>query len=657
METSLSSTPSLSLPLHPPSLTARNTNNNTVQFSNFKQSTTPQPLSLSTSQFPNKQQYKYAFTKNPFSLKTHITNLARHNNLNDALALLDHMDQKGIPVNPSTFSSLIAACARTKSLYQGRKIHTYIHINALQHHASLRAQLIHMYITCGAVEDAESLFNERHVSPLLLSGGSIFTKTYAEARASGVELNEYGFGSVVASIAAAGAVLEGFKVHGLLIKSGFLPCGVVVKARLIDMYCRFGKVELARRMFDESCERDVVVWGAMVAGFVSNRLPREALECVRLMVEEGMRLSSVLMTVILPAIGELRARRIGQEVHAYVLKTKGCFEKEPVQSALVDMYCKCGEVGLGRRVLNSSMDRNVGSWNAMMSGYASSGRLEQAIRSTTWIQKGFRPGIVAIATALPICAHSRALRQGKEIHAYALKHWFLPHVSIASSLMVLYSKCGVIEYSVKLFEGMEQRNVILWTAMIDSYVDNGRMHEALGTIRSMQLTEHRPDTVTISRMLSVCGKLKLLKLGKEIHGQVLKRDFASVHYVSAELVNLYGTCGAVEKAKLVFDAVPVKGSMTWTALIRAYGYKESYQEAFELCDQMISNGCSPNTFTFQAVLSMCDRAGLVEDAIRIFDLMPRYKIEATKEHCTIMIRLLTRYGKLEKAQRFVEMIP
>ena len=83
-------------------------------------------------------------------------------------------------------------------------------------------------------------------------------------------------------------------------------------------------------------------------------------------------------------------------------------------------------------------------------------------------QEGFKPNIVTIATILPVCADLRALTQGKEVHAYALKNWFLPNVSIVSSLMILYSKCGLLEYSLKMFDGMEQRNVILGRVMIDS---------------------------------------------------------------------------------------------------------------------------------------------------------------------------------------------
>jgi len=57
-------------------------------------------------------------------------------------------------------------------------------------------------------------------------------------------------------------------------------------------------------------------------------------------------------------------------------------------------------------------------------------------------------------------------------------------------------------------------------------------------------------------------------------------------------------------------------------------------------DQMRSNIFSPNPFTFEVILSVCERAGFGNDASKIFNLMPKYKIEASKEHFAIMVRLL-----------------
>ncbi|KAK7382832.1 hypothetical protein VNO80_01931 [Phaseolus coccineus] len=423
------------------------------------------------------------------------------------------------------------------------------------------------------------------------------------------------------------------------------------ETRLNSFYLKRGKLEFARQVFDKSPKRDVNAWrwSTIITRFARNGMIKEVLGYTRSMLVEGINPSLVLMTVILDVIGKAGARNLGREAHGFVVKNM-YFKELSILSALIDMYHKCGDVGSGNRVLFSVMKWKGDFWIGLVSG-----RLEVEMRSVIRLKR-FRPGAGAVASLLPICAQLRALKQGKEIHAYALRHWLLPNVQIVSSLMVLYSKCGEIEYSIKLFDQMELKNVVSWTTMIDSCIENGGMCEALGVMRSMTWrTEHKPDTVTMARMLHVCGELKTLKLGKEVHGQVLKSGFASVYYVAAGLIDMYGICGDVDKAKLVFSVVPDEGSMAWSALIRAYGHKEWYQEAVDLFDDMISNGCSPNRFTFEAVLSICDRAGYVEDSFRIFDLMSRYKIEASKEHCTCMIRLLTRYGKLDEALRYLEM--
>ncbi|KAL2330101.1 hypothetical protein Fmac_017682 [Flemingia macrophylla] len=634
--------------------------------------TTPNPTKYKKKKKPKPFSEKDAFpcslplhNKNPIFIYKDIKRFARLNKLKEALTILDYLDQRGIPVNATTFSALIAACTRTRSLSQGREVHIQIRANGLEKNAFLRTKLVHMYTACGSLPDAQNLFDGlpcESVYPwnALLRGTVVSGKrnyidvvrTYSEMRALGVELNVYSFSNVIKSFAGAAAFSQGLKTHGLLIKNGLVD-SYILRTCMIDMYFKCGKVRLACRLFEEIPQRDVVLWGAMLSGFAHNRLQREVLEYVRWMVEEGVKPNSVVMTIVIPVIGEVCARRLGQEFHAYVVKTKSYAKQAPVQSALIDMYCKCGDMISARRVFYGSKERNAVCWTALMAGYASNGKLDQALRSTIWMQQeGFRPDAVTLATVLPVCAQLRALEQGKQIHAYALKHWFLPNVSITSSLMMMYSKCGVIEYSRRLFDNMEQRNVISWTAMIDSCIENGCLCEALDVMRAMQLSKHRPDSVAIARMLSVCGGLKLVKLGMEIQGQMLKRDFKSVPFVSAELINMYGSFGDINKAKLVFNAVPVKGSMTWTALIRAYGYNELYQDAIDLFDTM---KYSPNHFTFEAILSICEKAGLADDACRIFNLMSRYKIKASKEHFAIMVRLLTHNGQLEKAHRFEQM--
>ncbi|XP_031261771.1 pentatricopeptide repeat-containing protein At1g71460, chloroplastic-like [Pistacia vera] len=608
-------------------------------------------------------------SKNPYAIYKDIQGFAKQNKLKEALAILDYVDQEGIPVNPTTFSALLAACVRRKALDYGKQVHVYIRINGLENNEFLRTKLVHMYTSCGSFEDADKVFEEsssRSVYPwnALLRGTVIAGKkryrdvlvNYMKMRELGVDLNVYTFSCVIKSFAGASAFTQGLKTHALLIKNGFVDYSIL-RTSLVDMYFKCGKIKLAKRVFEEIDDRDIVMWGAMISGFAHNRLQREALDYVREMISEGIYPNSVVLTILLPVIGEVCARKLGREVHGYVLKRNKFLEHPFIQSGLVDMYCKCGDMNSGRRAFYAAVDRNAVVWTALMSGYISNGRLEQALRSIVWMQQeGFRPDVVTVATVLPVCAQLRALKQGKEIHAYTVKSWFLPNVSITTSLMIMYSKCGVLEYSLKLFDSMDGRNVISWTAIIDSCIENGRPYEALTVFRSMQSSKHRPDSVAMSRMLSVCGQLKALKLGKEIHGQVLKKDFESIPFVAAENINMYGMCGFINSAKSVFDSVPVKGVMTWTAIIQACGYNDLSREALSLFNKMRYGGFTPNHITFKVLLSICNQAGLAAEACQIFHIMFRkYNIKASEEHYSIMVELLNRFGRVEDARKFREM--
>lgn len=582
--------------------------------------------------------------KNPHAIYKDIQKFAEQNKLKEALAILDYLDHHGIPTNVTTFSSLISACVRVKAIYAAKQVHVHVRINGLEKNEFLQTKLVNMYAACGAIEDAKKVFDEIGVTSVypwnaLLRGIVVSGRrnnrevlgSFLEMRASGVELNVYSFSCLIKSLAGASSLRQGLKTHGMLIKNGLIE-SCTIRTGLIDMYFKCGKIKLARCIFEEFQERDVVVWGAMIAGFAHNRLQREALEYTRWMIREGIEVNSVILTSILSVIGEVFARKVGQEVHAYVIKTKEYSKQLFIQSGLVDMYCKCRDMVSGRKVFYGSMERNIISWTALLSGYVRNGRLEQALRSIIWMQQeGFKPDVVTIATVLPVCGKLRALKQGMEVHAYAVKNGFLPGVSISTSMMRMYSKCGVLDYCSKVFHNMEKKNVIAWTAMIECFIESQCLHEALGIFRAMQLSKHRPDSVTMARILSVCGDLKVQKLGKEIHGQTLKKDLESIPFVSAEIIRMYGNWGAINEAKLLFNDVYVKGSMTWTAIIKACGCNGRYEEALNLFDEMVSGGSSPNQFTFKVILRICQEAGLVDDALRIFTLMTRkYKIKASE---------------------------
>ncbi|KAL6906206.1 hypothetical protein ACP4OV_003807 [Aristida adscensionis] len=610
-------------------------------------------------------------SKNAHALSAELRRLARVGRLPSALSLLDHLSHRGVPASASAFAALLSAC---RSLPHARQVHAHLRVHGLDSNEFLLGRLVELYVALGAADDAREVLGGMpraapHSWNALLHGhvrrgrgeaAGPVADAFAEMRAAGAGANEYTYGCVLKSIAGSArpSMAMATAAHAALVKNAFAGAPGMLMTGLMDVYFKCGKVRLAVRVFEEMPERDVVAWGAAIAGFAHKGMKREALEHFRWMVEDGVKVNCVVLTSIVPVIGELRARNLGREIHGFVVK-KFADRKDAakVQAGLVDMYCKCGDMVSGRRVFYSSKKRNAVSWTALMSGYASNGRPDQALRCIAWMQQeGIRPDLIAVGTVLPVCTKLKALREGKQLHAYALRRWFLPNVSLCTSLITMYGSCNHLEYSHRVFHAMDKQTVQAWTALVDAYLKNGDPLTAVDLFRSMLLANRRPDAVAITRVLSVCCGIEALKLGKELHGQVLKLRMEPVPLVAAELVHMYGRCGDLKAAQRVFNRTESKGSMTCTAIISAYAVNQRHKEALDLFAWMLSNRFVPTNATFNVVLKICDAAGLHNEALEIFNSMVQeYNLEASEENYDCIIRLLTSASRISEAQRFADL--
>ncbi|KAL0750004.1 hypothetical protein Bca101_032007 [Brassica carinata] len=173
-------------------------------------------------------------------------------------------------------------------------------------------ELVHMYTACGSIEDAQKVFDESSSSNVyswnaLLRGTVISGKrrygdvlsTFTEMREQGVDLNVYSLSNVFKSFAGASALRQGLKTHALAVKNGLFS-SEFLKTSVVDMYFKCGKVGLARRVFDVIEEKDIVSWGAMIAGLAHNKRQWEALGLFRMMIsQEGIYPNSVIITMFM----------------------------------------------------------------------------------------------------------------------------------------------------------------------------------------------------------------------------------------------------------------------------------------------------------------------------------------------------------------------
>lgn len=246
--------------------------------------------------------------------------LCRDGNLKEALGVLQIMDRQRIPADFSTYASLIQACADTKSLAEGRQVHTHLLNAGLGYNVSFGAKLVKMYAVCGRLEDACEVFDKicepdarqvlekMHNSCVVIWNAMIRAyvknenyerafKLYHQMQRLGVGPDKFTFPLVLKACAGLSYSQEGREIHDQIDSRG-LDSDVFVVTALMDMYAKCGSIDSARQVFDKMSERDVVSWNAMIVGYCQNGHPDEALVLFHRMQATGIKPNSVTMGML-----------------------------------------------------------------------------------------------------------------------------------------------------------------------------------------------------------------------------------------------------------------------------------------------------------------------------------------------------------------------
>lgn len=105
----------------------------------------------------------------------------------------------------------------------------------------------------------------------------------------------------------------------------------------------------------------------------------------------------------------------------------------------------------------------------------------------------------------------------------------------------------------------------------------------------MRIAGFEPNHITFITLLSGCADFPIGRVifGASIHGYVRKLGLdANNVMVGTALVDMYAKCGRVDLARMVFDGMVMKNSISWNAMIDGYMRNGKVKDAIELFDQM-----------------------------------------------------------------------
>ncbi|MCD9642886.1 hypothetical protein HAX54_029929 [Datura stramonium] len=421
------------------------------------------------------------------------------------------------------------------------------------------------------------------------------------------------------------------------------------------MYSKWGNIVEAERVFLEMPHKDLVSWNALLSGYAQEgNYSGEATSGFREMMREGVKPDHVSFTSAVSACGQEKALELAKQIHGLVIKM-AYGTHVSVCNVLISLYYKCGVTGDANKVFQCMTERNVVSWTTMLSMND-----ENVVSIFNGMRRdGVYPNHVTFVGLIHSITVKSSLTEGQMVHGFCLKTNFFSELNVANSFVTMYAKFELMEDVYKVFEELDQRDLISWNALISGYAQNGMFREALQTFLSASM-ELPPNEYTFGSVLSVIASSECISLkhGQRCHACLIKRGFNSNPIVSGALLDMYAKRGSISESRGVFDEVADRSQVSWTAIISAHSRHGDYESVMALFKEMKEEWVDPDSITFLSILTACGRKGMVDTGIDIFNSMVRdYSIEPSSEHYSCVVDMLGRAGRLNEAEFFLAQIP
>ncbi|CAL5427583.1 unnamed protein product [Camellia sinensis] len=498
----------------------------------------------------------------------------------EALRLFREMLKAGLSPSTYSFVAALQACDDTSLGKLGMEIHATILKS--NHHLDVYVAnaLLVMYTRCGKVGEALRIFDDMderdNISWNSMLLAFVQNGLYNEALNFFHDMKDGGQkpdqGSVVSLVAASarlGNLLYGMEIHAYAIKCG-LDSDLQVGNTLVDLYSKCCRMNYMDYVFHRILNKDSISWTTVIAGHAQNNCPLRALELFREAQMERMGVDAMMIGSILRACSELKSISLVKEIHGYIVR-RGLSDLV-LHNTFVDVYGGCGNVDYASHVFNSIEVKNIVSWTSMITCYVHNGLANEALDLFLSVNEtGIEPDFIALMSVLSAAASLSALRKGKEIHGFLVRKGFILEGSIASSLVDMYAHCGTLENSFNVFNCTRDKDLVLWTSMINAYGMHGSGKAAIDLFKQMENKNLVPDHVTFLALLYACSHSGLVDEGRRFF-DAMKSEYQlepwPEHYTC--LVDLLGRANHLEEAFRFVTSMKMKpATAMWCALLGA----------------------------------------------------------------------------------------
>ncbi|XP_043710590.1 pentatricopeptide repeat-containing protein At5g66520-like [Telopea speciosissima] len=402
------------------------------------------------------------------------------------------------------------------SMQVTKQLHAHIIVAG---HQLQQEHYLRNLITFFAISNASSLHYARIIFSNILTPSTVLYNTmirayasssdpcqalhlYNQMRGEGPPPNKYTFPFLLKSCSILPHLSKGQETHCQIIKHGF-HSDIFIQNALIHLYgcnakivlahrvfqdmgfdrdivswttlvscvANFASIKSARRLFDKMPTRSVVSYSAMISGYVRVGRFKEALELFRDLQMAAMEPNDSTIMGVLCACANLGALDLGRWIHSYICNRKGRTVDTRINTALIDMYFKCGSIENALHVFLGTQEKLVGEWTAMISGMAMHGLGHKSIELfEEMLRSGVQPNVVTFVALLSGCTHAGLVNEGL-VYFERMKGEFgiEPTIEHFGCVIDLLGRAGQIERALRFIREMPvEANAAIWGALLNA---------------------------------------------------------------------------------------------------------------------------------------------------------------------------------------------
>ncbi|KAK1305551.1 Pentatricopeptide repeat-containing protein [Acorus calamus] len=298
-------------------------------------------------------------------------------------------------------------------------------------------------------------------------------------------------------------------------------------------------------------------------------------------------------SLVLRACASLGDRVRGEQIHSMVIKN-GLDADAFVGTSLFSMYSRTGLLDEAEKTFESIVGIDVRCLNSNDFG--------------VWESRGWGEGDSGVSRF----------------------HGCLHEISVANAVVTMYGKHGLVEEAERVFQGMEERNLVTWTAMLSVYLKTGFPLKAIDWFARM--------IVVLLTVLDACAECKNFESLVQVHGLVIKLSYILDDFVCTALIDAYVQCENLGAARLVFDGLATLNIAPFNAILAGEADEDDFMHLFNrvrlsgvqpdwlggsLHCYIFKSGFCEHIDVGNALITMYAKCGSIEQARQIFIGMER----------------------------------